>query len=223
MIEWMVHLAAALLALATLPGSLLLAVLSVAAFLPVSRREQTAAPSTDRLAFVVPAHNEAANIETTVDNLVAACRTDGQAEVWVIADNCSDDTAERARAAGAQVLERHNEDQRGKGFALAYAFARIPETAGQWLIVVDADSTLEPGFLPALRAAMHSDRNALQACYLSRAGAHLRSRVSRIAQWGFNLVRPLGRQRLGFPADCSAMALPCAVACWSACRSRPTR
>ncbi len=196
MIEWSVQIAAWLVATATLPGSLTLLVLSLAALLP-GRRPPTATSCADRLAFVVPAHNEAANIQTTVNNLVAACQSDGRAEVWVIADNCSDDTAEQARSAGARVLERHNLNQRGKGYALEHAFEHIPTDAGEWLIVVDADSTLDAGFLPALRAAMTSDRNAVQACYLSRAGERLRSRVSRIGQWGFNLVRPLGRQRLG--------------------------
>jgi len=196
MIEWIVQIAAWLVATATLPGSLTLLVLSMAALLP-ARRPPLAKTCSDRLAFVVPAHNEAANIQTTVNNLRAACQSDGRAEVWVIADNCSDDTAERAASAGAQVLERHNPDQRGKGYALQHAFDHIPAKAGEWLIVVDADSTLEPGFLPALRDAMTADRNAVQACYLSRAGERLRSRVSRIGQWGFNLVRPLGRERLG--------------------------
>lgn len=196
MIDWTIQIAAWLVAAATLPGSLVLLVLSLAALLP-ARRPLQAPSSTERLAFVVPAHNEAANIQVTVDNLMAACRADGDAEVWVIADNCSDDTAERAASAGARVLERNDPQQRGKGYALEYAFERMPADAGEWLIVVDADSTLEAGFLPAMRAAMSADRNALQACYLSRAGKRLRSRVSRIGQWGFNLVRFMGRERLG--------------------------
>lgn len=198
MSAWIVEPITWLIAAATLPGSLLLALLSAAALRPGARRTLAEpAPSKSRLAFVVPAHNEAAHIETTVSCLVAACAADGNAEVWVIADNCSDDTAERARHAGAKVLERNNPDRRGKGFALEYAFTRLPPEAGEWLIVIDADSTLNPGFLPAMRTALQPDRNAVQACYLSHAGKHLRSRVSRIGQWGFNLVRPLGRQRLG--------------------------
>lgn len=198
MITHGLDVAAWLIAIATLPGSLLLAVLSAAALLPVARRKTPPAPANAaRLAFVVPAHDEAENIHKTVASLVAACQADGNAETWVVADNCSDDTAERARLGGAQVIERRNPLQRGKGHALAFAFEQLPTAAGEWLIVVDADSTLEAGFLPAMRAAMTAQRHALQACYLSQTGDHLRSRVSRIGQWGFNLVRPLGRQRLG--------------------------
>lgn len=200
MIATLSSLIGSLLALLLLPGSLLLATLSLAALLP---RRQPADPrpgETGPLAFVVPAHNEAASIQTTVNSLQAACRADGACSVWVIADNCSDNTAALARAAGVNVLERHDPTRRGKGYALESAFAALAGHAAEWLIVVDADSTLQPGFLPAMRRAMHSDRHALQACYLSSAGSHLRSRVSRIAQWGFNLVRPLGRQRLGLSA-----------------------
>jgi len=187
-----------LLVLLTLPGTLTLATLSVAALLPGRQTPNAGIPEQGRLALLVPAHNEFASIGTTLRNLIPAARADGAAEVIVIADNCTDDTAGLARAAGAQVIERTDTSLRGKGHALDYAFARIIEQGYSWVIVVDADSALEPGFLAAMRTAMQPDRNAVQACYLSRAGTRLRSRVARLAQWGFNLVRPLGRARLGF-------------------------
>jgi cellulose synthase/poly-beta-1,6-N-acetylglucosamine synthase-like glycosyltransferase len=147
---------------------------------------------------VVPAHNESDSIEPTLDSLLAAAGADANTDVWVIADNCDDDTAEKAETAGARVIVRRNAQLRGKGHALEHAFSRLIPMGYAWLLVIDADSTLDPGFLPAMRAAMQPHRNALQACYLSLAGSHLRSRVSRLAQWGFNLVRPIARERLGF-------------------------
>ena len=197
MIATLASLAGSSLALLLLPGSLLLATLSLAALLPRPQPSSDEPGENGPLIFVVPAHNEAASITTTVKSLNAACRADGACAVWVVADNCSDQTAALARQAGAQVLERDDKARRGKGFALEYAFQALAGNPAEWLIVVDADSTLEPGFLPTLRDAMTADRNAVQACYLSRAGERLRSRVSRIGQWGFNLVRPMGRERLG--------------------------
>jgi cellulose synthase/poly-beta-1,6-N-acetylglucosamine synthase-like glycosyltransferase len=196
--DLVLNAAATLVAAASLPGSLTLGALSLAALWPGQRTGDRKAGATGCIAVVVPAHNESDSIERTLDSLLAAARADANTDVWVIADNCDDDTAERAETAGARVIVRQNPQLRGKGHALEYAFSRLTPMGYAWLLVIDADSTLEPGFLPAMRAAMHPDRNALQACYLSQAGSHLRSRVSRLAQWGFNLVRPLARERLGF-------------------------
>lgn len=196
--DLVLNAAATLVAAASLPGSLTLGTLSLAALWPGQRTGDRKAAEPGRIAIVVPAHNEAASIGRTLGNLLAAASADGLTDVWVIADNCDDDTAERAEAAGARLIVRRNAQLRGKGHALEHAFSRLTRSGYAWLLVIDADSTLDPGFLAAMRAEMHPDRNALQACYLSRAGVHLRSRVSRLAQWGFNLVRPLARERLGF-------------------------
>ncbi|MDP3518307.1 MAG: glycosyltransferase family 2 protein [Pseudohongiella sp.] len=198
MIDVFISVVATLASILSLPGSLTLALLSLAALWP-SRVTRIIKPAeTGRIAIVIPAHNESASIGRTLSNVLAASRADTRTDVWVIADNCDDDTAQLAQAAGAHVIVRSHAQLRGKGHALEYAFAQLTPMSYSWLMVIDADSTLEPGFLPAMRAAMSADRNALQACYLSTAGNHLRSRVSRLAQWGFNLVRPLARQRLGF-------------------------
>jgi cellulose synthase/poly-beta-1,6-N-acetylglucosamine synthase-like glycosyltransferase len=151
------------------------------------------------LVIVVPAHNESAGIARTLNNLLAECQRDGNTRLWVIADNCTDDTAEQARTAGAQVLERHHPDLHGKGHALEFAFsALVPlEPEGVWFIVIDADSHVEPGFLAAMRSAMQPSAHALQACYLSRPAHSLKARLGRLGQFGFNLIRPLGRTRLG--------------------------
>jgi cellulose synthase/poly-beta-1,6-N-acetylglucosamine synthase-like glycosyltransferase len=196
--DLVLNTAATFVAAASLPGSLTLGALSLAALWPGQRTGDREESETGRIAIVAPAHNESDSIGRTLDSLLAAARADANTDVWVIADNCDDATAEKAETAGARVIVRQHAQLRGKGHALEYAFSRLTPMGYAWLLVIDADSTLEPRFLPAMRAAMHPDRNALQACYLSQAGSHLRSRVSRLAQWGFNLVRPLARERLGF-------------------------
>jgi len=212
-LDLMFALTGFVLVLLTLPGTLTLATLSVAALLPGRQTPNAGRPEQGRLALLVPAHNESVSIRDTLHNLMPAACADGAAEVVVIADNCTDNTAALARAAGIQVIERSDTQLRGKGHALEYAFARIIEQGYSWVIVIDADTALEPGFLLAMRAAMQPDCNAVQACYLSRAGARLRSRVARLAQWGFNLVRPLGRARLGLSSGIfgNGFALRCSL------------
>lgn len=180
----------------TLPGSLVLALWSIAALWP-ARRTQTMPAEAGQLAIVVPAHNEEASIASTVRGLRKACKADGHTALWVVADNCTDATALLAARAGAQVLQRNDSSRRGKGHALEFAFRQLANQGVTWFVVVDADSTVDADFLPQMRRAMHADRQALQACYLSRPTHTLRGRLARLAQFGFNLVRPLGRSRLG--------------------------
>ena len=71
-----------------------------------------------RVAVLVPAHNESVNVLPTI-----AClrrQLGARDRLLVIADNCQDDTAELARAAGAEVVERQHAELRGKGYALAF-------------------------------------------------------------------------------------------------------
>ncbi|MDB0542252.1 glycosyltransferase family 2 protein [Ralstonia solanacearum] len=185
-----------------LPGALYLLLLSVAALLLArhARPQPTAATADrpERLAIIVPAHNEAAGIGETVAALCMLARADAHCEVVVVADNCDDDTASRAATAGARVLVRHAPQSRGKGQALAFAFARLRRA--DWYLVVDADSRLDPGFLPAQRRAIATGADALQARYLAHEDGGPRSALAQLAWFGWNLVRPLGRARLGLSA-----------------------
>ncbi len=195
----------AALALALLPGLLYLAVLTAGALAP--RRIRAQAPAfTGRLQVVVPAHNESAVIRRTALALAEAAVEDGNTGLLVVADNCADDTAAQARTTGAEVVVRDDTRVRGKGAALRFAFDK--ETRAEWFLVVDADSRLDPGFLPALRRAIgaaQSDAStvALQARYLGDVPADatgrdaVRARLIAVAMMAFNVLRPRGRDALG--------------------------
>src|SRR3954468_19991773 len=77
-----------------------------------------------RFDVVVPAHDEENGIGETIASLLSIDYPRSLFRVLVVADNCRDRTAERAEAAGAEVLVRQQPDHRGKGFALADAFER---------------------------------------------------------------------------------------------------
>jgi glycosyltransferase involved in cell wall biosynthesis len=99
------------------------------------------------LGVVIPAHDEAHGIADTVRGVLAAKQARGvECAVLVVADNCTDDTAERARAAGATVLERTDENLRGKGYALDFAFGHLLEQGVDALIVLDADARVPADF-----------------------------------------------------------------------------
>jgi cellulose synthase/poly-beta-1,6-N-acetylglucosamine synthase-like glycosyltransferase len=184
-----------LLALA-MPGTLYLGVLTVAGSLP--RRSTSTGRLAGRLAIVVPAHDEENGIARTVENLVAEAAVDGATDVVVIADNCSDATAERARAAGAQLIVREDPRRHGKGFALQHAFESLHPARYAAYIVIDADSRVDSGFLAAIRKRFGSGALAVQARYtVLNADESPRTRLAELALAAWNVLRPRGRDRLG--------------------------
>lgn len=201
--------AALLLAAIALPN-LVLAVELWAGLTPRAlARPDGPAPHT---AVLVPAHDEAAGIAATLAR-VCPLLPPG-ARLLVVADNCTDDTAALARAAGAEVTERHDPDRRGKGHALAHGRAVLaaPETVPEVVIVLDADCVPEPGALERLARAAAAGGRAVQGCYLlePRPAASPMVQISGFAFLVKNLVRQAGLARIGAPAVLtgSGMAFP---------------
>lgn len=186
-----------LLALPVLTGAVYLAVLSVLSFPP--RPPAAPSPPSLRFDFVVPAHNEELGIAATVKNLFEVDYPASLRRVVVVADNCSDATAARAREAGAEVLERTDTERRGKGYALAYAFEQrlgLSE-APDAVVVVDADTVVSKNLLSAFAARLSAGAVAVQAHYgVQNPNASWRTRLMRIALAMFHQVRSVGRERL---------------------------
>ena len=151
------------------------------------------------VAVIVPAHNELGNIEATVRSLLATDYPADHRRVIVLADNCTDATADVARAAGAEVIERTDDERRGKGFALTDTFPRVlADPAVDVVMVVDADTLVTPNLLRAASAHIGSGAEVLQARYAIRnANDSWRTRLLQIAFAAFHDVRSLGRERLG--------------------------
>jgi cellulose synthase/poly-beta-1,6-N-acetylglucosamine synthase-like glycosyltransferase len=166
------------------------------------------APET-RFAIVVPAHDEEAGIGATVSNLLSLDYPKDRFSVTVVADNCSDETAARAEKAGARVLVRHDNERRGKGYALAHAFERLASTGSTGapagsvpaevdaIVVVDADTVVSKNLLRAFGARIDAGALAVQADYAVRnPEASWRTRLMAIAFGAFHVLRSLARERL---------------------------
>ena len=184
-------------ACATLPGSAELLMLSVASLFP-KRYGTVRASAAWRVAVIVPAHNEVMHIASCVRSLLGAQRGDMQVGIYVIADNCTDDTALVAEDAGAEVLTRTNEVERGKGYALHFAFINLELLHYDCLLVVDADTSVATNFIVAAAGALRDGAHAVQTRYLVRnLEEGIRTRLMGLALRAFNVVRPLGREHLG--------------------------
>jgi len=150
-------------------------------------------------AIVVPSHNEQAGIADTVESLLALDWPRDRFDVVVVADNCDDATAQRAEAAGARVLERFNDEKRGKGYALELAFETLlAEGKAEAFVVVDADTLVDRHLLRSYAARLADGEHAVQAEYgVRNVEASWRTRLMAVALAMFHGVRSWGRERLG--------------------------
>ena len=164
------------------------------------------------IAVLIPAHNESSAMVATLNSIQAQLRP--QDHMLVVADNCSDDTAEIAIKIGAEVIERHDSKNRGKGYALDFGLRHLSQNPPEVVVIVDADCVLEANALNQLAAnALHRGR-PVQALYLMYAkGVDLKSKIAEFAWCVKNLVRPLGYANLGLPCQLmgTGMAFPWGV------------
>ena len=186
-----------LLAVLALPALLGCGYLLVLTLLSRRRRAPATPPARLRFDLVVPAHDEEAGIAETVASLLAIDHPRPLFRVLVVADNCTDATAARAAAAGAEVLVRNEPELRGKGYALALAFERSLAGDADAVVVVDADTLVTPNLLSAFAARLELGAQAVQADYAVRnPGASWRTRLMAIAFALFHELRSLARERL---------------------------
>lgn len=195
----MIHLLQALLFALALPTAA--ACLYLLVFTLLSQQPPPGPRSSRRMKFdiIVPAHDEAAVIGAVVASLKRLDWPEDCCRVLVVADNCSDETAALARAAGAVVLERSDAERRGKGHALEFGFAASRRDARAYaVVVVDADTEVSPNLLEAFAGRIEAGAKAVQAHYgVLNAQASWRTRLMAIALGCFHRVRSRGRERLG--------------------------
>ena len=103
-----------------------------------------------RLLFLVPAHNEELLIERCVTSLMSLDYPAELRSVLVVADNCTDRTAEIARASGASCIERDEPVLRGKPHAIVWALERCDLEAHDALIILDGDTIVDPAYANAV-------------------------------------------------------------------------
>ncbi len=153
-----------------------------------------------RLIVLVPAHDEEEVIGPTLAALTAAEYPEEARRLIVVADNCSDGTAAIAYSAGAEVWERHDEERRGKGYALAWALERLfaEDDRFDGVAFIDADCLVSANILSAVGARLGAGTRALQVDY--RAANPGASSAAALRFAGFavgDTVRFLGKSRLG--------------------------
>ncbi len=195
MISILLNALALVLLLVSLPLLLELLMLSAAASLPLPAAPCIPLGRRVKLAVVVPAHDEAILIGRCVRSILASAEPD--VVVYVIAHNCMDNTAEQARTEGAHVFTLRD-GVGGKGTALDFGFAEAIRGGAEAVLVVDADSVVGPGVIAHAMAAFAAGVEALQCRYeVANRDQSPRMQLAALAFFGMNILRPLGRSRLG--------------------------
>lgn len=169
---------------------------------PFAKRETPARNGgpTSRFAIMVPAHNEERLLPQLLLNLRQLDYPRELYAVHVVADNCTDRTAELGRQGGAVVHERFNSELRGKGHALEWLLQQI--WAGQEtydaIAVLDADSVVSPNFLRVMDARLARGERVIQGYYAVRQPEGSQSAgIRAVALTVLHYLRPQGRMALG--------------------------
>ncbi len=151
------------LQLAALALTLYYYVIGIFGYIP--KREKKECPDkTNTFALVVAAHDEEMVIGNMVDSLAALNYNREAYDIFVIADNCTDNTASIAREHGALVYERFNQTEKGKGFALEWMFDKLfnMEKKYDYIGIFDADNLVDKNFLLEMNKQINKGYNVVQ-------------------------------------------------------------
>jgi hypothetical protein len=162
MLMWLVNLVLTLAALALAVPAFVFVVECLLALLPGTDDlplPRVAKPL--RKAVLIAAHDEESRLAATLRTIMPQLGADDRCVV--VADHCSDGTAQVARAAGAQLLEYSHPSARGKGFALAFGLEQLAQDPPDIVILVEAGSELSDGAVDALARLAHASERPVQA------------------------------------------------------------
>ena len=152
-----------------------------------------------KVTVLVPAHNEEAVIRSTLESIKSELKN--KPELVVVADNCTDATVEIANAVGATVIERHDTNLKGKGYALDYGLRYIESQPPDVVVFVDADCMVAKGAIERLSQVAMTTQRPVQGIYLMEKpkSSSPKESVSAFAFKVKNLVRPYGLTQLKMP------------------------
>ena len=117
-----------------------------------------------RFMMIIPAHNEEKVIKDLVDSLQNLDYDKNLYDIYVIADNCTDNTAKIAKEAGAIVYERFDEKHKTKGFALQWFLQQKIEEDAPYdaFCIFDADNIVDKNFLKAMNKKLNQGEDVVQ-------------------------------------------------------------
>ena len=115
--------------------------------------------------IIIPSHNEELIIDGLCKNLKKINYDKKLYEIVIVADNCSDKTSDICIKNGYKVLERYDDNKKGKGYAINYAFENLKLEKFDYIMILDADTYVDENILYEISKALKPSDVALQ-CYI---------------------------------------------------------
>ena len=149
--------------------------------------------------ILLPAHNEEKVISKTLESILNLIPL-GKVTIAVIADNCDDNTVEIAKSFDIKVLERYNDTNKGKGYALHWGISQFNLQDYDYVAIIDADTITEPNMLIAMAESFEAGAGAVQLYYgfIASQKTHL-SYLQEMASFSENLLFYKARSILKLP------------------------
>jgi cellulose synthase/poly-beta-1,6-N-acetylglucosamine synthase-like glycosyltransferase len=126
----------------------------------IKKEKPLAVPKENRFAVLISARNEENVIRQLLESIANQTYPSELVDVYVVADNCTDATAEIAKQCGANVYERFDKIKVGKGYALNYLLKEISRSRGSeyydGYFVFDADNVLDPHYIEEMNKTFSS-------------------------------------------------------------------
>ena len=134
-------------------------------FLPLFVRNKTRVinDKTNRYAILIAARNEEQVIGNLIDSLKNQNYPSDYVDIYVCADNCSDNTYDLVKKKGAIVYKRFNSVEVGKGYVLNYMLNKIKQTNRHYdaYLVFDADNIVDKDFIKEINRVYNEGYQAV--------------------------------------------------------------
>lgn len=117
-----------------------------------------------RFMAIIPAHNEEAVVGNLIESLKNQNYDKDLYDIYVIADNCTDNTAQVAKEAGAIVYKRFDETKKTKGYALDWFLKQKIEENAPYdaFFIFDADNIVHPDFIKNMNKKLCQGEDVVQ-------------------------------------------------------------
>ncbi|MFW2487042.1 glycosyltransferase family 2 protein [Clostridium chromiireducens] len=164
------------------------------------RKEKKNYTPKNKFALLIAAHNEEVVIGSLIESMLKLDYPKDMYDVFVIADNCTDNTAKIAKGYGVNVCERFAKDKRGKGYALEWMFSKLFAMEKQYdaIAIFDADNLVHKDFLKEINSKMGEGYKVVQGYIDSKnpEDSWIAASYS-IAFWTQNRMYQLARANVG--------------------------
>lgn len=159
-----------------------------------------------RYAIFISARNEEGVIFELLDSLMQQEYPKECFDIYVVADNCTDQTAEVSRQHGAHVFERQDQEHVGKGYALNYIYAKVTELKGEGYyeayFVFDADNIIDNQFLKEANKTFDTGKFDAFTTYRNSKNYDTNWITTAYSIWFMHEARHLNYPRMCMGAQC---------------------